>query len=122
MNRKAYRKSQVESALSTIGTTTAEHRKANDGTLADRIAFRQTEQEIESFSFDDDSSKAYAEKLALLASLRGEMISNLHATRILDTVGTENAKTVRHAITPAPATIVPTISEVNKDLEGITMD
>jgi hypothetical protein len=122
MTRKAYRESQVKSALANIGATVAEHRKANDGTLAERIAFLQTEKELESVSFDANSSNAYAEKQAFLASLKGELTSNLHATRILDTVGTENAKTVRHAITPAPATIVPTISEVNKDLEGISME
>lgn len=122
MTRKTYRESQVKSALATIGTTTAEHRKANDGTLAQRIAFMETEKEIESVSFNHESNSAYAEKQALLASLRGEMTSNLHATRILDTVGTDTAKVTRHGITPAPAAIVPTISEVNKDLEGITMD
>ena len=122
MTRKTYRESQVKSALATIGATLAEHTKANDGTLAQRISFRQTEQENESVSFDVESSKAYAEKLALLASLRGEMTSNLHATRILDSVGTENAKVTRHAITQEPAPIVPTISEVNKDIEGISMD
>lgn len=122
MNRKTYRKSIVESALATLGTTPAEHRQADEGTLAERISFMETEKEIESVSFSNESSNAYAKKQAFLTSLRGEIASNLYATRILDTVGTENAKSTRHAITPEPAAIVPTISEVNKDLEGITME
>jgi len=100
MNRKAYRKSQVESALVTLGITPSEHRQANDGTLADKILMS---------SFDAESSARYQAKQSLLASLRNEITSNLNASRILDAVGTENAKATRHELTQAPAAFVPRI-------------
>lgn len=115
MNRKAYRKSQVESALATIGTTPAEHKKAKEGTLAERILLL----EVESFAFDAESVARYQAKQEFMAELKGEpkLKDNLQVCRILDAVGTVNAKAMAQA---SAASYVPTIAEVNTELEGET--
>jgi alpha-galactosidase len=111
MNRKTYRQQQVTSLLATVGITIAERRKNKGETLAD-LLFAQ---EMDKTQFSEESSARYADKLALFATVREEIKSGLTVSRLLDAVGTVNAKACS---TLSAANYVPTISEVNPELAG----
>jgi len=103
MTRKTYRKSQVAIGFSTLGIPIGKTTK--EQTLSDLLIEKETAE----MTFDAESSARYQAKQNLLESLKGDIASNLNASRILDTVGTENAKVIRHAITPTIADFVPSI-------------